>query len=301
MDKFNSFFESGKPMTFLAAAVMFIMSAINVNAQMISQTNLESYAKHQYGSSWEKAALSELSNYTLDNQGNMVFTKVIDAPNLSKNELYLEMANWFICNYDNSIQFADKEQGVLIARPFIENISRYAGGFNAYNVSICPTVRAQVMDGKVNVTYTLHDYNVVVEEGGGNTATALAVGLTAAAVTGAIISDANDSHRSRTTVVESHHSPYGGYHTTTVYREYRPRHAFEDALLISCIANAATAAPSKDSKTWALWDCFPFAKKDSHKKASSKAFIMSNIYSQVVMSNIEAAINQCSVAYASNK
>lgn len=289
MKKFN---------TLLATAVMFIMSVVNVNAQMISQTNLESFAKHQYGTNWEKAACKELSQYSLDNQGNMVFTKEISAPNLTKDELYLEMANWFICNYDNSIQFADKEQGVLIARPFIQNIARSAGGFNAYNISICPSVRAQITEGKVLVTYTLHDYNVVVEEGGGNTATALTIGVAAAAVTGAIISDVNDSHRSHTTVVDRHYGPFGG-HTTTVYREYRPRHTFSDALLLSCVASAAVSNPSKDSKTWALWDCYPFASKDSHKKASSKAFVMANIYSQVVMNNIETALNQCSNAYAS--
>lgn len=289
MKKFNSFF---------AVAIMFIMSVISANAQMISKTNLESYAKHQYGSSWEKAAIKEFSNAQLDNNGNMVYTKEIVAPNLKKDDLYLEMANWFICNYDNSIQYADKEQGVLIARPYIENIARYAGGFNAYNISICPTVRAQVMDGKVNVTYTLNNYNVVVEEGGGNTAAALAIGLTAAVITGEILDATTTPQRSHTTIVD--HYNHRGYHSTTVYREYRPRHTFEDAVLLSCVAGAAST-PSKDSATWSLWDCYPFASKDKHKKASSKAFVMANIYSQVVMDNIEAAVNQCSNAYASIK
>lgn len=289
MKKFNSI---------LAVAIMFIMSAISVNAQMISQTNLESFAKRQYGSSWEKAAIKEFANTSLDNNGNMVYTKEISAPNLSKNDLYLEMANWFICNYDNAIQFADKEEGVIIARPYIENIARYAGGYNAYDISICPTVRAQVMDGKVKVTYTLNNYNVVVEEGGGDTAAALAIGLAAVVLTGEIIDATTEPRHSHTTVVDHYNGR--GYRSTTVYREYCPRHSFDDALLLSCIASSAAQGPSKDSKTWSLWDCYPFVSKDKHKKASSKAFVMSNIYSQVVMSNIEAAINQCSNAYASN-
>ena len=82
-------------------AAMFTVNTSVANAQMISKTNLESYAKRQYGSSWEKAAAKEFSNLTLDNNGNMVFTKEIQAPELTKNQLYLEMANWFICNYDN--------------------------------------------------------------------------------------------------------------------------------------------------------------------------------------------------------
>lgn len=283
----------------IAVAIMFIMSAASANAQMINKVNLESYAKQQYGKSWEKAATKELSNVTLDNMGNMTFTKEIAAPNLTQNELYYEMANWFICNYDNSIQFADKDKGLIIARPYIENIARYAGGFNAYDISICPTIRAEIKNGKVDITYTLHNYNVVVEEGGGNTATGLFVGLAAAAVTATIADAATTPHHSHTTVVD--HYDYGRHHSTTVYREYRPRHTFEDALLLSCITSPSNYGPSQNSKNWSLTDCYPFVSKDSHKKASSKAFIMANVYSQVVMDNIQIAMNQCSNAYAYNK
>ena len=296
MKKFNSFFESVKPITLFAAAIMFIMSTV-ANAQMISQVDLEQYAKKQYGTSWAKAASKEAANVNLDRQGNIAFTKEIEAPFLTKDELYLEMANWFICNYDNSIQFADKEQGVLIARPYIQNIARSDGGFNAYDISICPTVRAQVLDGKIKVTYSLHDYSVVEEKGGGNTSAAFALGFAALAVTGAVLDATEPTH---TTTYVDHHN-YGRHTSTTIYREYRPRHAFEDALLLSCIADAATSAPAKGSTTWSLSNCFPFASKDKHKKASSKAFIMANVYSQVVMDNIEAAIDECSMAYASTK
>ena len=279
--------------TTLAIAIAFLFSATSANAQMISKTNLETYAKQQYGTSWEKSAVKELSGTALDNNGNMVFTKEIEAPKLSKDELYYEMANWFIANYNNSIQFADKEQGLIIARPYLENISRYAGGFNAYDISICPTVRAQVKDGKVFVTYTLGDYNVVVEKGGGNTAVGIGLGITAAAVTGAIV-DATTPNRP---YVE--HRDYGrGFHSTTVIRDYRPRTTFSDALLVSCIADAALSSGPTKGETWRIADCYPFVSKDSHKKTSSKAFVMANVYSQVVMNSIQTAINQCNEVYA---
>lgn len=41
---------------------------------------------------------------------------------------------------------------------------------------------------------------------------------------------------------------------------------------------------------WVLDSCFPFAKKDPHKKASCKALIMANAYSNVVMDKIEECI-----------
>lgn len=285
MEKLNSI---------LAVVVMFFMTAFSANAQMIEKTNLESYAKQEYGKNWAKAA--DRIAPEMDNQGNLTFTKEFSAPGLNKNELYIEMANWFICNYDNSIQFADKEQGVLIARPFIENVTRCDGGYNAYDISICPTVRANVSDGKVSITYTLRDYNVMVEEGGGTTAKALAAGLAVATVASAVAVAAtsnNHPEHCHTTVVD--HYDYG-YHHTTVYREYRPHYHYDDALLLSCINSSAYYGPSKDSKTWYINECYPYVSKDSHKKASSKAFIMANVYSQVVMDNIEKAINQCSLA-----
>ena len=52
------------------------------------------------------------------------------------------------------------------------------------------------------------------------------------------------------------------------------------------------------AKHWTLANCYPFAAKDKHKKTSAKAFVMANVYSQVVMNNIEAAINECNEVYA---
>lgn len=273
----------------LVSIVAMIFASVTVaNAQMIDHSNLETYAKNMYNAKFDRTALLMSANFNLDQQGNMVLTKEISAPSMSKDELYMEMANWFVCNYDNAIQFADKESGTLIARPYIENIARSASGWDAYDVSICPTVRAKISDGKVDITYTLHDYNVMVESGGGYTSKGVLTGLAVAATTCAVI-DATSSH---TTVVEHH--GWGGHHTH-IYRDYHPHHYVSEAVLLGCVTAAATAGPSKDSKKWAINDCYPFVQKDSHKKASSKAFVMANVYSKVVIENIEAALNQCAL------
>ncbi|MCD8287871.1 MAG: DUF4468 domain-containing protein [Porphyromonadaceae bacterium] len=41
---------------------------------------------------------------------------------------------------------------------------------------------------------------------------------------------------------------------------------------------------------WSLNTCYPFVKKDSHKKTSSKALIMSATYSNIILENIEACV-----------
>ena len=46
----------------------------------------------------------------------------------------------------------------------------------------------------------------------------------------------------------------------------------------------------RSDENWVLDKCFPFADKDSHKKTSSKAFVMAHAYSNVVIDKIEEAV-----------
>lgn len=55
---------------------------------------------------------------------------------------------------------------------------------------------------------------------------------------------------------------------------------------------------TRSDEMWVLDSCFPFAKKDPHKKASCKALIMANAYSNVVMDKIEECIK--SSLYSNN-
>ena len=50
------------------------------------------------------------------------------------------------------------------------------------------------------------------------------------------------------------------------------------------------AQAKRSDENWVLDKCFPFAEKDSHKKTSSKAFVMAHAYSNVVMDKIEEAV-----------
>lgn len=48
--------------------------------------------------------------------------------------------------------------------------------------------------------------------------------------------------------------------------------------------------PLLSSEKWTVDSCYPFVEKDSHKKTSSKALIMTHAYSNVVMDKIEEAV-----------
>lgn len=57
------------------------------------------------------------------------------------------------------------------------------------------------------------------------------------------------------------------------------------------ILGAMAGTPGKRSdEAWAIDTCFPFASKDSHKKTSAKAFVMTHAYSNVMMDKIEEAV-----------
>jgi len=280
----------------VAIAMATLFSANVVNAQMMNDVNLESYAKAQYGSKWTDAALVMSNDTELNADGGLTLTKTIEAPGMTKTDLYYEMAEWFICNYQNAIQLADKEDGIIIARPYVSDIAESSTGWNAYKIDICPTIRVKCEDGLVMVDYSLKDYGVATNVGGGTACAATVCGLAVAAVATDIALDSKHDHHE--TIIERH-GHHG--HTTIIERTYRPHHHHDlsDALLVACIADAMSSNNKYDDAhtVWNINNCYPFVAKDSHKKASAKAFVMANTYSQVVMNNIEAAIGECQMAY----
>ena len=59
---------------------------------------------------------------------------------------------------------------------------------------------------------------------------------------------------------------------------------------VSSGLNGKPVDMTRYDENWTLDKCFPFAKKDSHKKTSCKALIMAHAYSNVVMDKIEECV-----------
>lgn len=278
----------------VAIAIATLFSVNSLSAQMINSANAEDYAKAKYGRQWTNSAMQIADDIKLDRDGSISFNKTILAPGMSQSDLYYEMVDWFVCNYQNAIQMAEKSDGVIIARPYINNIATSSAGWNSYKIDICPLIRMKITDGQVNITYTLQDYGVAENTGGGNVATAVACGV----VAGAIIDAATTPTRTTTTVVEHRGGHRHGY--TYIERTYRPHphRALEDALLIATVADLASSHRYDDGHTvWPISKCYPFADNDSHKKASAKAFVVATTYSQMLMDTIGDALQQCQLAY----
>lgn len=59
--------------------------------------------------------------------------------------------------------------------------------------------------------------------------------------------------------------------------------------IMSAFGDGSTK-PTRVDENWVLDNCYPFVIKDSHKKTSSKALIMTHAYSNVVMNKIEEVV-----------
>lgn len=211
---------------FLFFALFITVAA--ANAQILRAEELEKYAKEKFGDKWVDAASSLASQLSLDKNNALTCVQVIEAPEKSKDQLYVLLNYWFNSTFNDAssvINLNDKDLGTIIAQGYIEGIAAHAGGMNRYVVSIKPIIKCDIKEGRVRVTYTIPFYSVVKLTGGG--------------IMGAL---------------------------------------------------GSSTPPTKSEENWTLDSCYPFAQKDSHKKASCKALIMAHAYSNVVMDKIEECL-----------
>lgn len=108
----------------------------------------------------KKEMLSELKGkWLLDNSGNITFSKVIDIPNKSKDDLYLAALSYFTYNYnsaDDVVQVKDKEAGTIIGRGMYTKV--HLLGYTKQPVYTTHVVRLDLKDEKVRVIVTLQEY-----------------------------------------------------------------------------------------------------------------------------------------------
>lgn len=100
--------------------------------------------------------------YTITDEG-LLLSRVIQAPNYSKDALFVKILEIFTSVYNNSkfvIQSQDKEQGFIIGKGNDDEI-RYdniAGG--KYINTVHHTIKVEVREGRFKVSITLTDANL---------------------------------------------------------------------------------------------------------------------------------------------
>ena len=140
-----------------------------VQAQVMKAADLEKYAKERYGDKWVDAAANLAQDLTFDKNESLTYQQVFEAPGKTKDQLYVMLNYWSTATFKDkqAITLNDKDAGVIIISPTLEAIADHTGTFYRYVVNITPIIRIDIKEGKIRVTYTVQNYDVLVVEDGG--------------------------------------------------------------------------------------------------------------------------------------
>ena len=158
-----------KKIIVILAAFLTFCSVTSVQAQVMKSADLEKYAKERYGEKWLDAAKTIAEGLTLDRNENLTYQQVVEAPGKTKEQLYVALNYWATATFkDNTaITLNDKEAGCIIISSTIPDIVRHTGTLNKYSVSITPVIRIDIKEGRVRVTYTVQNYDILADISGG--------------------------------------------------------------------------------------------------------------------------------------
>lgn len=149
--------------------MMAFCSTMKVQAQVMKAADLEKYAKEKYGSKWLEAAANLAKGLTLDKNNALTYQQVIEAPGKTKAQLYVALNYWVTATFkDNqAITLNDKEAGCIIVSSTIDGIADHTGTLYRYVVSITPIIKLDIKEGKVRITYTVQNYDILKVEDAG--------------------------------------------------------------------------------------------------------------------------------------
>lgn len=155
--------------TWMIAAILSFCGILSTQAQVMKASDLEKYAKEKYGDKWVDAAANLAQGLTLDKNESLTYQQVIEAPGKTKQQLYVALNYWVTATFKDkqAITLNDKEAGCIIISSTIDGIADHTGTLNRYVVSITPVIKIDIKEGRVRVTYTVQNYDILkVGEGG---------------------------------------------------------------------------------------------------------------------------------------
>ena len=152
----------------IIAAILFC-GVMCAQAQVMKAADLEKYAKQRYGEKWVDAAKNLAGSLQLDKNQSLTYQEVIEAPGKTKSQLYVALNYWATATFKDkqAITLNDKENGCIIISSTIKDIVEHIGTLNGYSVSITPIIRIDIKDGRIRVTYTVQNYDILRDKSGG--------------------------------------------------------------------------------------------------------------------------------------
>ena len=150
-------------------AVVTMMTTLSVQAQVMKSADLEKYAKERYGDKWLDAAANLAKELKFDKNESLSYQQIIEAPGKTKEQLYIAVNYWVTATFKDkqAITLNDKDAGCIIISSSIDGIADHTGTLNRYVVSITPVIKIDIKEGKVRVTYTVQNYDILKAESAG--------------------------------------------------------------------------------------------------------------------------------------
>lgn len=115
-----------------------------------------------------KEMLKEIEGkWKLDDSNNVTFVKILETPNVSKNEIFNRVSNYFAYKYTDGnsvIQTRDKDQGLVIGKGIYKNIHIGESIVQTY-VSAWHIIRVDIQEGRARIIISLTAYDKIVMDG----------------------------------------------------------------------------------------------------------------------------------------
>lgn len=158
-----------KKIFYLMFAAILSCGVVSVQAQVMKAADLEKYAKKRYGDKWLDAAANLAKDLTLDKNQSLSYQQIIEAPGKTKAQLYVALNYWATATFKDkqAITLNDKDAGCIIISSTIDAIADHTGTMNRYVVSITPIIKIDIKEGRVRVTYTVQNYDILKAEDAG--------------------------------------------------------------------------------------------------------------------------------------
>ena len=149
--------------------VTAMMAVICAQAQVMKVADLEKYAKERYGDKWLDAAMNLARGLKLDKNESLTYQQVIEVPGKTRTQLYVALNYWATATFKDkqAITLNDKDAGCIIISSTIDAIADHTGTLNRYVVNITPVIRLDIKDGRVRITYTVQNYDILKVQDGG--------------------------------------------------------------------------------------------------------------------------------------
>lgn len=264
-------------------SIAAILLALCANAQTFTADQLEKYAMDKYGSNWTKAAENLKKEVALDNKNRLNYQEIIECPGQSKEQLYNKALEWFKKTFKSQdthgvIQEQDKDKGLIIAQAYIEDIATQSAGVNHYQIDVAPYIRVDIKEERARISAYAGNYEVTVTKGRGTTSTIGAFAAVAAFVAIAATTSSKNKSDSKDSTSESETNSSAS--STSPTTSTSPT---------SSASTTDTKEEDNDEK-WDICSCYPFVAKDRHKKASSKAFVMTSAFQNSIIDILKEAL-----------